>query len=92
MSVGPSSHRPSSGGSGTLSASSGGVTVLPSSSKNAFAFTIGGGLDVKATQHVAIRLIQAEYFYTNFTAPSGSGVSVPHQNNARLTFGLVFRF
>jgi len=80
------------GAHGSLSATSGGVTVLPTTTKNVLAFTFGGGLDVKATQHIAIRVIQAEYFYTNFTASAATtGVNVPHQNNVRLSFGVVFR-
>lgn len=64
-------------------------TASASKSKNVFAFTIGGGLDASVSKHFAIRLIQAEYFYTNFTSPASSGLTIPHQNNARLTFGVV---
>ena len=58
-------------------------------SKNAFAMTLGGGLDWNATQHLGIRLIQAEYFMTRFNF--GGGISNT-QNNARISAGVVFRF
>lgn len=53
-------------------------------SENAFAMTLGGGLDVNATNHIGIRLIQAEYFMTRFASET--------QNNARISAGVVFRF
>lgn len=60
--------------------------------QNAFALTAGGGLDYQATKHFAIRLIQAEYFLTNFSAPSTvTGLSVNRQNNLRISAGLVVR-
>ncbi|MBZ5698724.1 MAG: hypothetical protein LAN18_09275 [Acidobacteriia bacterium] len=57
-------------------------------SNNAFAMALGGGVDVKATEHVAIRLIQAEYVMTRFNIV---GVATD-QNNARISAGIVFRF
>lgn len=53
-------------------------------SSNAFAMTVGGGLDVKVSPQVAIRLAQGEYLMTRF-----GGV---RQNNFRLESGIVFRF
>jgi opacity protein-like surface antigen len=58
-----------------------------SGSENAFAMAIGGGLDVNATPHIGIRLIQAEYVLTKFS----DGVN-DRQNNARISAGVVFRF
>jgi opacity protein-like surface antigen/outer membrane protein OmpA-like peptidoglycan-associated protein len=58
--------------------------------ENSFAFTAGGGLDVKVNHHFAIRVIQAEYMMTrfdNFTTGATAG-----QNDIRLSAGLVFRF
>jgi opacity protein-like surface antigen len=48
-----------------------------------FAMAFGGGLDVRLSEHVAIRLIQADYAPTFF----GSG----RQDNLRLSFGVVFK-
>ena len=63
-----------------ISASGGGL----SGSDNAFAMAIGGGADYKVSRSVAIRLIQADYFFTKFGGT--------HQNNARIQAGIVFRF
>lgn len=45
---------------------------------------LGGGIDVKATRFVWIRLIQADYLRPYF--------SHDNQNNTRLSFGVVLRF
>lgn len=53
-------------------------------SENAFGLAFGGGINVKATRHVWLRLIQVDYIRSQF---SGSG-----QNQTRISAGLVFRF
>jgi opacity protein-like surface antigen len=53
-------------------------------SDNAFAMTVGGGLDWNVTQHIGVRLIQAEYLMTRFASTS--------QNNARISAGVTVRF
>lgn len=53
-------------------------------SDNAFAMGLGGGLDVKVANHVAVRLGQFDYLMTRF----GSAT----QNNFRYSAGIVFRF
>jgi opacity protein-like surface antigen len=64
-----------------------GCTV--SGSENAFAMAIGGGVDWNATPHIGVRLIQAEYLFTGFDeGPGNPG----HQNNVRISTGVVFRF
>lgn len=55
-----------------------------SGSANAFAFTVGGGLDIRASEHVAIRLVQTEYLLTRF--------GNQRQDNVRFSAGIVFRF
>jgi len=63
-------------------------TPLPAQS--ALAMTGGGGVDIRLTHHISLRPIQAEYMLTRFAAvPSGSNT---HQNDLRLSSGLVFRF
>jgi opacity protein-like surface antigen len=58
-------------------------------SDNAFAMALGGGLDYRATDNIAIRVIQAEYLMTRFAVDdSGSAGS---QHNARISAGIVFR-
>jgi hypothetical protein len=61
-----------------------GVSPLATERESAFALDFGGGINVKATQHIWIRLIQADYLRFNFTNNS--------QNDTRISAGLVFRF
>jgi opacity protein-like surface antigen len=49
----------------------------------AFAMALGGGLDVKATDRISIRLFQTEYLQTNFGDEK--------QHNFRFSTGLVFK-
>ena len=55
-------------------------------SKPAWQFVVvaGGGLDVKLTDRVALRLFQADYVMTSFSSS--------HQDNVRLSAGIVLRF
>lgn len=65
----------------------GGAHSITTTSENAFAMTVGGGVDIKITEHFAIRPVQAEYFMTRFAdGPSNQ------QNNFRFSAGVVFRF
>ncbi len=52
--------------------------------ENDFAMAFGGGVNVKATRHIWIHLIQADYLRINF---SGNP-----QNDTRISTGLVLRF
>jgi outer membrane immunogenic protein len=63
-----------------------GNSGIPGSS-NAFAMAAGGGIDLGLSQRFALRLIQADYYYTRF--PNGVN---DHQNNLRIGAGLVVRF
>jgi Outer membrane protein beta-barrel domain len=56
-----------------------------SASGNGFAMMFGGGLDVRATQHVAVRAIQFDWLSLR-----SNGVS--DNNNARISTGLLFRY
>jgi opacity protein-like surface antigen len=59
------------------------------SSQNAFAMTVGGGVDYKVFDHFSVRPVQAEYLLTRF----GVGTTgTQTQNNVRLSTGFVFRF
>ena len=53
---------------------------------NAFAATMGGGIDVELTNRVALRAFQADYDFTHFN----NGMN-DHQNNLRISMGLVFK-
>lgn len=50
----------------------------------AFAWTVGGGFDIKVSRNVAVRIIDANYVLLR-----DNGVSA---HNGRLSTGLVFRF
>lgn len=52
-------------------------------SANAFAMTIGGGLDLRISDHVSFRVAQAEYLLTRFGGTQ--------QNNFRFESGIVLR-
>ncbi len=61
-----------------------------STSDNALAAAIGGGVDFNLSNWLAVRAVQADYVMTRFrTLPEEFGPE--RQNNARLSFGLVFR-
>jgi len=52
-----------------------------------FAANIGGGLDRRLDRHWSLRLFEADYLVTTFR----NGVN-DHQNNLRVSAGLVYRF
>jgi opacity protein-like surface antigen len=60
------------------------VTGLGSGSNSSFAWAAGGGLDVNASSHVAIRLAQADFLQTRIFNLT--------QNNFRYSVGIVFKF
>jgi opacity protein-like surface antigen len=66
-----------------------GTSFSGTGSANAFAMAVGGGVDWNATQHIGIRLMQAEYVLTKFNEGLGNP---DHQNNARISTGVVFRW
>jgi outer membrane protein OmpA-like peptidoglycan-associated protein len=74
----------------TLSSGCMGAGCTPLPAENSFAWTGGGGLDIRVHRHFAIRLIQAEYLMTRFQDYSTGTTS--SQNDMRLSSGIVFRF
>ncbi|HTZ49946.1 MAG TPA: outer membrane beta-barrel protein [Verrucomicrobiae bacterium] len=67
-----------------------GLCGSASPSNNAFALVIGGGVDIKATERISIRLVDADYeltrFGNNFTNGNNS------QSNFRFQTGVQFHF
>ncbi len=63
-----------------------GTAELPSGpvSEGAVGLDFGGGVNVKATRHVWVRLIQLDYLRAQFTNNT--------QNDVQISAGLVFRF
>jgi opacity protein-like surface antigen len=56
---------------------------------------LGGGVDVKVTQAISVRVIQADWLYYRFGSKTFGGVTIPassQSNNVRLSIGLVYRF
>lgn len=53
----------------------------------AFAANAGGGLDLHATRRFSLRLVEADYLVTTFNNGDND-----HQNNLRLSTGVVFHF
>ncbi len=66
-------------GASGLTASAGGV----SATENAFAMTLGAGVDVRVAPRIAVRVIQTDYLLSRLAGNT--------QNNLRLSTGLVFR-
>jgi opacity protein-like surface antigen len=58
-------------------------------SDNAFAMSVGGGVDYKLTDRFAIRPIKVDYLMSRF---SETGTGGNTQNNLRVSTGIVFRF
>lgn len=52
--------------------------------ENAVGMAFGGGINVKATEHLWLRLIQADYLRAQFNNNT--------QNDVRISAGIVFRF
>lgn len=61
--------------------------LYSSGSANAFAASLGGGVDIALSPHFAVRAVQAEYLLT--LLPNGVN---SRQNNFNLTTGLVVHF
>jgi peptidoglycan-associated lipoprotein len=53
----------------------------------AFAANLGGGLDLRANRRFSFRLVEADYLLTTFDNGSNN-----HQNNLRISAGVVLRF
>jgi outer membrane immunogenic protein len=53
----------------------------------AFAAIVGGGFDLRAGSHFAIRLIEADYLVTTFDNAGND-----HENNLRISAGVVLHF
>jgi opacity protein-like surface antigen len=58
---------------------------------NGPAITAGGGLDVRATDSLAVRVVQAEYSFHGVSDTIGPSV-VGNMRGVRLSFGVVFCF
>ena len=60
----------------------------PAGTQNTFAMVAGGGLDLRLSKKVAIRLAEVDYVMTRFTNQLSLATN---QNNVRYLAGIVFR-
>jgi len=58
-----------------------------SGSANSFAAIAGGGFDYDVTEHIGVRVFEADYYSTQFSNGGND-----HQNNLRIAAGIYFRF
>ena len=61
-------------------------------SDTAFAMAFGGGVDIKISERIAVRVGQVDYFYTKHDFSGGAPGIANHQNNLRASVGIVFQF
>jgi opacity protein-like surface antigen len=66
-----------------------GSNVFSANSQNAFAMTVGGGLDYRLSSHLSVRAAKLDYLLTRFAEPT---IGTQDQNNLRVSTGMVFRF
>lgn len=59
-------------------------------SQNAFAMTVGGGLDYRVSSHFSVRAAKVDYLLTRFR--EFNTTNEQNQNNLRVSTGIVFRF
>ena len=77
----------------TISGCKGSLSCTPLGSENAFAMTVGGGLDITLSHRIALRLFQGDFLLTHFKDPfSTGGQGRGWQKNVRLSTGIVLRF
>src|ERR1700736_6500600 len=74
----------------TIAGCTGDPGCPPLATEDSLAAALGLGFDVKLTHHIALRLIEGDFLFTNFDpfAPNTKN----WQKNVRLSSGLVFRF
>jgi len=61
-----------------------------STSQNAFAMTVGGGVDYRLSHHLAIRPLEVDYLLTRFSEVTPNDTQ--SQNNLRVSTGIVIHF
>jgi hypothetical protein len=70
--------------------------LASSVSSLSFSYSVGGGLEVKIKPRISIRLVEGDYeqtrFTSNYTSNTSTTTTVPHQNNYRISAGVIFRF
>jgi hypothetical protein len=67
-----------------------GLCATSSPTTTAFTVALGGGVDLKLTHHLGVRLFDVDYVPTHFTNNFSGGNSL--QNSLRVQTGIQFRF
>ncbi len=70
---------------------SGTTVTSASASNNSFAMAIGGGFDIRLSDHFVLRPFQMDYLFTSFKDNLVHGGN-DHQNNWRYLAGISFNF
>jgi hypothetical protein len=73
----------------------GGIHLSAPISQNGYTVMAGGGVDAKVNRAIAIRLVQADWLYYNFSNTTVHGAEIlgfSHSNNVRISTGVVLRF
>ena len=67
--------------------------VFTPNSQNAFAMTVGGGVDYRLSHRLSIRPLKVDYLLTRFNEfNTFNALGTQTQNNLRVSTGIVFRF
>ncbi|MBZ5646990.1 MAG: outer membrane beta-barrel protein [Acidobacteriia bacterium] len=61
-------------------------------SSNAFGFMLGGGVDVPISRHFALRLLRADFVFSNHQFPPAALVGTTDVRGVRLQTGIVLMF
>jgi opacity protein-like surface antigen len=81
---------------GSISCPVGLTTATCSQTENRFAYGAGGGIDLNASRHIALRLVQIDYIRNSFTNCEANGTSCAamsgRQDNFRIASGFNWRF
>jgi opacity protein-like surface antigen len=81
---------------GTFTCPNGQVNATCTETENRFAYGAGGGIDLNATRHIGLRLVQIDYLRNAFTNCSTTATSCATQNgrqdNFRIAAGFNWRF
>jgi opacity protein-like surface antigen len=71
------------------------ITTTCSQTENRFSYGAGGGIDLSASRHIALRLVQIDYLrndFTNCTAGTTCTTRSGRQDNYRIAAGFDWRF
>ncbi len=76
-------------GQNGVASSNAGIVFSTASSQNAFAMTVGGGVDYRVSNRLSVRVAQVDYLLTRFNE---LGIGTQTQNNLRVSTSVTFRF